>query len=295
MLNVLGPHGRTRVWIRRKKIGFVTFLGRTLAHDVIANYMVNQADLADYLTRFQTQVPQGQVVDRSVTHYEQRDWRAHFSRRLHGRGVELGPLNQPLPRHAGMAMTYVDYADQAALQAQHPKLAHHIGPVDLIDDAETLATIADGSFDFLVAAHVIEHMRNPIAALAHWLRVVRDGGLVYLVVPDKRRTFDQLRPRTTLEHMVLDYEQPSAERDFEHYLDYAVFVHHTQTDDAIAEATRMRDTNFSIHFHVFLPQDVVRLVQWIDRRVTRVSVVEGPAISPGTDEFHVLLQKGASR
>ena len=52
-------------------------------------------------------------------------------------------------------------------------------------------------------------MRNPIGALVNWLRVVRDGGLLYLIVPDKRRTFDQLRVRTTLEHMVLDYQQPS--------------------------------------------------------------------------------------
>ena len=89
-------------------------------------------------------------------------------------------------------------------------------------------------------------------------------------MPDKRRTFDRLRVRTTLEHMVLDYQQPSRERDFEHFLDYAVFVHHAMTDQAIGEATRLRDTDFSIHFHVFLPQDVVRLVQWIDGHVTPV-------------------------
>ena len=29
-------------------------------------------------------------------------------------------------------------------------------------------------------------------------------------------------------------------------------------DQAIGEATRLRDTDYSIHFHVFLPQDVVR-------------------------------------
>ena len=43
------------------------------------------------------------------------------------------------------------------------------------------------------------------------------------------------------------------------------------TDQAIGEATRLRDTDFSIHFHVFLPQDIVRLIQWIDGHVTRVS------------------------
>ena len=204
-------------------------------------------------------MPQGQVVDTSVNAVEHRDWRGHFAGRLHGNGLELGPLHRPVKPHAGMRMTYMDRADQETLKREFPPVAEHIVPVDVIDDAETLATVADGRFDFLIAAHVIEHMRNPIGALVNWLRVVRDGGLVYLIVPDKRRTFDRLRVRTTLEHMVLDYEQPSRERDFEHFLDYAVFVQHAMTDQAIGEATRLRDTDYSIHFHVFLPQDVVRL------------------------------------
>jgi SAM-dependent methyltransferase len=192
-----------------------------------------------------------------------------------------------------MQMSYVDRADQATLQREFPKLAHHIPRVDVLDDAETLATVAPASYDFLVAAHVIEHMRNPIGgALLNWLRVVRDGGLIYLVVPDKRRTFDERRVRTTLEHLVLDFREPSADRDFEHYLDYATYAHHRTGDDAVTEARRLRDTGFSIHFHVFLPQDVVRLVQWMDGQVAPVQVAEGPVMSPAADEFHILLRKG---
>jgi hypothetical protein len=192
-----------------------------------------------------------------------------------------------------MTMAYADRADQAALRREYPDVAAGIPTIVVVDDAEALASVPDGSYDFLVAAHVLEHMRNPIGSLVHWLRVVRDGGQVYLVVPDKRSMFDRLRVRTTLEHLVLDYQRPSAERDFEHYLDYAVFVQHAATDQAIAEATRLLDSGFSIHFHVFLPQDVVRLVQWVDAHVTPVAIVEGPAISPGMGEFHLLVRKGA--
>ena len=294
-MELFGPHGRTRTWLRFKKFKLLTSIGRTLGNDVIENALTSRRDLAEYLAHLQTSVPQGQVVDPTVTAVAHRDWRQHFASRLQGRGLELGPLHRPIPRHGGMQMTYVDYQDQATLQAAYPKLAKHIVPVDILDDAQTLATVAPASFDFLISAHVIEHMRDPIGALASWLRAVRDGGLLYLIVPDKRRTFDKLRVRTTLEHMVLDYQQPSTERDFEHFLDYALFVHHAMTDQAIAEATRLRDTDFSIHFHVFLPQDVVRLVQWIDGHVTPVSIVEGPVLSPAVDEFHLLLRKGASR
>jgi SAM-dependent methyltransferase len=291
-MELFGPHGRTRTWLRHKKFKLLTSIGRTLGNDVVENALTSRRDLADFLGGLQSAVPQGQIVDTSVTTCDHREWRKHFAGRLQGRGLELGPLHRPIPVHDGMRMTYVDYQDQATLQQAYPKLAKHIVPVDILDDAQTLATVAPASFDFLISAHVIEHMRNPIGALVNWLRAVRDGGLLYLIVPDKRRTFDKLRVRTTLEHLVLDYEQPSAERDFEHFLDYAVFVHHAQTDQAIGEAARLRDTDFSIHFHVFLPQDVVRLVQWIDGHVTPVSIVEGPVISPAIDEFHLLLRKG---
>jgi SAM-dependent methyltransferase len=292
-MELFGPHGRTRVFLRERRTRLLVAASRAVGKDIAAGYLGNVPALAEYMEEYQSRAEQGRTVDRSVTVCDHRDWRAHFAAQLQGRGLELGPLHRPVPTHAGMQMTYVDYQGHDELRRAYPELAKHIVDVHLIDDAQTLGTMADGGFDFAVSAHVIEHMRDPIAALVNWLRVVRDGGQLYLVVPDKRRTFDERRVRTTLAHLVLDYQQPSAERDFEHFLDYAAFVHHAHIDNVIAEATRLRDTKFSIHFHVFLPQDIVRLVEWIDQHVTPVSIVEGPVMSPAVDEFHLLLRKGA--
>ena len=71
-------------------------------------------------------MPQGQVVDTTVTAVAHRDWREHFATRLQGRGLELGPLHRPIPTHDGMRMTYVDYQDQATLQ-----LVRQYGPQSL--------------------------------------------------------------------------------------------------------------------------------------------------------------------
>jgi SAM-dependent methyltransferase len=292
-MNLFGPHGRTRTFLRNRRARLLVAASRAVGKDIAAGYLGNVPDIAEYMEQYQSRAPQGQTVDRSVTVCDHREWRRHFAAQLDGRGIEFGPLHRPMPVKPGTQMTYVDRTDHDTLRREYPKLAEHIVDVHVIDDAETLVTVPDGGFDFAVSAHVIEHMRNPIGALVHWLRVVRAGGLVYLVVPDKRRSFDERRVRTTLAHLVLDYQQPSAERDFEHYLDYAVFVHHARIDDAIPEATRLRDADFSIHFHVFLPEDIVRLVEWVDRHVTPVSIVEGPVLSPAVDEFHILLRKGA--
>lgn len=57
---------------------------------------------------------------------------------------------------------------------------------DLPDgDAQLLATIADASVDFVHSSHCLEHMRDPAAALANWIRVTRPGGHLIITVPDE--------------------------------------------------------------------------------------------------------------
>ncbi|RKP46878.1 tetratricopeptide repeat protein [Trinickia fusca] len=57
---------------------------------------------------------------------------------------------------------------------------------DLPDgDAQLLAGVADGSFDFLHSSHCLEHMRDPAEALANWIRVVKPNGYLVVSVPDE--------------------------------------------------------------------------------------------------------------
>jgi SAM-dependent methyltransferase len=42
---------------------------------------------------------------------------------------------------------------------------------------------ADDSFDRLIATHVLEHLAFPVRALEEWVRVVRPGGVVSLILP----------------------------------------------------------------------------------------------------------------
>ena len=41
--------------------------------------------------------------------------------------------------------------------------------------------------------------------LFEWYRVLKPGGIVYAVVPDKRYTWDRERPDTPMEHMIEDF------------------------------------------------------------------------------------------
>ena len=49
----------------------------------------------------------------------------------------------------------------------------------------------DGELDFVVASHVLEHMPDIKSALREWVRVLKVGGILAVVVPD-----GEIRPHT---------------------------------------------------------------------------------------------------
>jgi len=242
-------------------------------------------------TPWKLRLAAAQLADKDLVSRRPKDWRAHFSHRLRGSGIEIGALSRPLQTHPGMKVRYVDRQGLAGLRAEYHEL--HLFPFtapDIVDDAHTLGTLPDASEDFVIAAHLLEHMRDPIGALESWCRVVRPGGLVYLILPDKRATFDRFRERTTLEHMIDDHRQPSQARDAEHFLDFVVRVLDKQGQAALDEAKRLEEIDYSIHFHVFQPADIITLLNWFARHVRPIEVVEGPVSYPFSDEFHTLLR-----
>ena len=123
-------------------------------------------------------------------------------------------------------------------------------------------------------------MKNPIQALKNWMRIIKPGGLIYLIAPDKRAIFDHPRARTHLAHMILDYKNPSEIRDYEHYLDYAAHVHDKRGQETIVEADRLIETDYSIHYHVFTPADMQELLNWFSVNIKKIELVEGPVLSP---------------
>lgn len=52
-------------------------------------------------------------------------------------------------------------------------------------DAQFLATVPHDAYDFLHSSHCLEHMDDPAVALAHWVRVVKPGGYLVVIVPDE--------------------------------------------------------------------------------------------------------------
>ena len=184
---------------------------------------------------------------------------------LRGGGVEIGALHQPMPVPPGAGVTYVDRMTVEDLREHYPELAElPLTPVDVVDDGERLETFEDESIDFLVANHFLEHCENPIGTIETHLRKLRPGGVLFYAVPDKRYTFDFRRPRTTLAHVIGDYENGAEASRPDHYLEWERMIYEPGTPApeesvALSKADRHEREGYSIHFHVWTQADLLEL------------------------------------
>jgi SAM-dependent methyltransferase len=233
--------------------------------------------------------PPSQVVDL------QR--RAIAERFLAGQGVEVGAGDRPFPVPQHARVSYGDIRSTAAIQ-EYFKTADVRS--DKAIDGETFAGIANDSLDFVISAHVIEHLRDPIGSIVNAIRVLRPSGIHILVVPDMRFTFDRERPETTVEHVLLDYGdggESTCRQAHEEHLRYVHPVltgeHYSEAEiNSQAEAAAKRWKELDVHFHAWTREGFESLLAAAARHAP--FVVE-ETVSVVNENIFVLRKSGSSK
>jgi predicted SAM-dependent methyltransferase len=189
-----------------------------------------------------------------------RNRREIAKRYLHGDGIEIGALHNPLEVPKSARVRYVDHLSVDELRQHYPELAGEpLVDVDVIDDGERLSTIVAATQDFVIANHFLEHCEDPLGALGNMIRVLRVGGALYLAVPDKRYTFDVDRPVTPTDHLLRDHrEGPEASRRG-HYEEWARLV--DKVEEPEAHASALLERGYSIHFHAWTQAELLDLIR----------------------------------
>jgi len=181
-----------------------------------------------------------------------------------GNGIEIGPgphaLQFPIE-------CQISYLDNYTLEQQHERTwagysESAMMPIDIKGSWEDLSIIGRNSLDFIAASHVIEHLRNPVQGLVGAFECLKEGGYLFLIVPDKRHMFDSNRELTTVDHFIEDWTKPCQHRDFLHYQDF--FKNAAGDSNWMERAQQERDAGMDIHFHTFVPSSLCSLLLYLN-------------------------------
>jgi len=120
-----------------------------------------------------------------------------------GKGLEIGgAAHNPF----GLNTMNVDFTDSMGTEFKKEEIRRcgSAMKVDIIAHGDNIP-LPDGSQDFVVSSHVLEHFPNPIKALLEWDRLIRPDGIIFMIVPHRERTFDKHKARTSLQHLIEDF------------------------------------------------------------------------------------------
>lgn len=226
-------------------------------------------------------------------------------RHCSGAGVELGPGHLPFPLpYPGTTAQYVDRWLPEASRSLFPELgaAAEFPQPDIVADLDQdrLSALAEGSQEFVIASHVLEHVADPIGLLADIHRVLRPGGTLLLLLPDRRKTFDVGREPTPLDHLVREFRQDVRQVDDEHI---EQFLRGTGGwDDSLEPAEReaviKTHRSRSIHAHCWTESEWPAVMEFCIRELGQtwelVDVLNVEDV-PASNEFGMVLRRALSK
>ncbi len=169
----------------------------------------------------------------------------------------------------------------------HQRLGSRLGK-QIVAEASDAPKIANESYDFVAASHVLEHVANPLRALKEWKRILKPSGTILVVLPHKAGTFDHRRSFTSFAHIKGDFESNVNESDLTH-LQEILELHDLVLDPPAGSPEQFRDrclqnlSTRAMHHHVFSPEVVVEMFDFLEMRILNVAV-ERP--------YHIIVHAG---
>ena len=222
-------------------------------------------------------------------------------------GLEIGPLARPLVRKPNP----IFYLDRLATEELRAYFAGQgfdpstVVDVDFVCDEQHISESVKGlRFDYVLASHIVEHVPDLIGWLQGISTILRPQGVLSLIVPDRRYTFDILRRETTINEVLKAQgsKRPTPDQLYDHHAHYvdvdaaAIWMHGKPPDlkpansqehsRSLAHSAGYQDA----HCWVFTPDSFVSIITGLNTLgLIDYDVRHVFPTAPGTNEFFVTI------
>lgn len=129
----------------------------------------------------------------------------------------------------------------------------------IVNDATNICSVENETYDFCFSSHCLEHIANPLKAVSEWLRIVKSGGYVIMILPEKKYCFDHDRDNSVFSTLLSQYLKNVGEDDLSS-LPEILKKHDLSMDTAAGnfeQFTRRSLENFNnrcLHHYVYSPE-----------------------------------------
>lgn len=234
-------------------------------------------------------------------------------------GLEIGALSSPVLSKDEASIYYADHMSTEDLKKKYksePVILDDIVEVDYAIAGLTLReSITDNKFDYVIASHVIEHVPDMIRWLDDIATILKKDGVLSLVIPDKRFTFDITRKDSTIANVIGAYIDKHKRTDSATMYDYLTeyrnkiiaseinanelkdfsFKPRRYSDDDAWDLTMTNSTGkeyVDSHCYVFTPHSFFEIIKKLTSlNLIKFEVLDFIDTSPGELEFYVTLKK----
>lgn len=158
---------------------------------------------------------------------------------------------------------------------------------NIICEATDMKPIRNHQYDFILLCHTLEHVANPLKALRECKRVVKEGGYIIVIVPEKTVCFDHKRPLTEFSILLDKFKRNIGEDDLSS-LPEILELHDLSMDPPAGSPDDFRRRsldnykNRCLHHHVFSEKLLRQIAKFLNCSI----------ISTGTEglDIHLIMQ-----
>lgn len=170
-----------------------------------------------------------------------------------GKGIEIGAAAQN-PFHLPGSLNLSIFSNDPESKAYKDFLMYRQAQADICGACARIDIAAEAhavplrrhSQNYVISSHVIEHIPDLISAFLEWNRILKPGGIIFIIFPKRDAIVeDAFRPLTPLEHFIEDFKLKR---------------------DAVSHPTDPGHGCWG-HYHVFSLQTLLDLLRWCDTHV----------------------------